>query len=89
MIQSIAIVKALSKSKVNIISRLRSQPRKGINSKKKNKSEEIVSKSTFVIRMETCTVCKNEWEHDKGSTLNMLYIAQRMLCGEKLPIWLS
>ena len=37
MIQSIAIVKALSRSKVNIISRLKSQPRKGINSKKKIK----------------------------------------------------
>ena len=59
MIQSIAIVKALSRSKVNIISRLKITTCKGINSKK-NKSEDIVSKSTFVIRMETCTVAKKD-----------------------------
>ena len=52
------------------------------------KSEDIVSTSTKDVRMEHCTVCENEWEHDKISTLNMLYIAQRMLCGEKRPIWL-
>ena len=79
----------MPRSKVNIVSRIKSQPRKGINSEKKNKSEDIVSKSTFVIRMETCTVCKNEWKHDMVSTLNMLYIAQRMLCGKERPEWLT
>jgi hypothetical protein len=33
--------------------------------------------------------CGNEWGHDVISTMNMLHIAQMMLCGEERPSWLT
>ena len=50
--------------------------------------EDIVSESANDGRMEQCSTCENDWEHDKVSTVNMLHIAKNMLCGIARPVWL-
>jgi hypothetical protein len=50
--------------------------------------EDIVSESANDGRMEQCSTCENDWEHDKVSTVNMLHIAKNMLRGIARPVWL-
>lgn len=74
---------------VSVIYPVKREKNDNVTTLRRSESEDIVSESTNDGRIEQCSKCGNECGRSKISTLNMLYIAQRMLCGEKRPIWLT
>eukprot|EP00505_MAST-04D_sp_SCG-Rhode-Island_P002403 Stramenopile-MAST_4_protein_2403 len=71
------------------VTRVKRERKDSVTPSQRDNREGIVSTSTDDGRMEQCSTCKNEWEHDKISTLNMLHIAKHMLCGMARPEWLK
>ena len=71
------------------VTRVNRERKDRVTPSQRDNREGIVSTSTDDGRMEQCSTCTNEWEHDKISTLNMLHIAKHMLCGMARPEWLK
>jgi len=71
------------------VTRVKRERKDSVTPSQRDNREGIVSTSTDDGRMEQCTKCGKEWEHDKISTVNMLHIAKHMLCGMARPEWLK